>query len=134
LLCALVLPDADSARALAAEQLGANPDWFAELPTAAVMEALVHAPAPDNPFEAAPDEASRALLASALHTASNEGDDAEGFAKKVAGALETLKERYVDRRLREITVQIAEAERRGDDAMRLSLMQEQMRLNRERKR
>ena len=49
LLCALVLPEADSARRLAATTLGAHPGWFAELPTAAVMEALVDAPAPDNP-------------------------------------------------------------------------------------
>ena len=67
LLCALVLPEADSARALAAEQLAAHPEWYAELPTAAVMEVLVNAPAPENPLEAAPDDASRRLLASALH-------------------------------------------------------------------
>jgi DNA primase len=134
LLCALVLPDADSSRALAAEQLGANPDWFADLPTAAVIEALVNAPAPDNPFEAAPDEVSRGLLASALHTTSDQDAEADVLLRKVEGALETLKDRYVNRRLREITVQIAEAERRGDDAMRLTLMQEKMRLDRERNR
>ncbi|QMV18697.1 DNA primase [Granulicella sp. 5B5] len=133
LLCALVLPEADSARALAAERLGENPSWFAELPCAAVMEVLVNAPAPDNPFDAAPDEASRTLLASALHTGS--ADEApEVFHRKVQGALEALQERYVDRRLREVTQQIAESERRGDEAMRLRLMQELMRLNRERQR
>jgi DNA primase len=133
LLCALVLPDADTSRALAADSLSTNPNWFAELPSASVMEVLVNAPAPDNPFEAAPDDASRSLLASALHTAS-EDTDPEVFAKQVQGALETLQERYTDRRLRELTIQIAEAERRGDEAMRLSLMQEQIRLNRERQR
>jgi DNA primase len=34
LLRALVLPEADSARALAAAELGAHPDWFAELASA----------------------------------------------------------------------------------------------------
>jgi DNA primase len=52
LLSALVLPDADSARALAAETLSSHSDWFADLPTAPVIEVLVNAPAPENPFEA----------------------------------------------------------------------------------
>jgi DNA primase len=75
LLCALVLPDADSARALAAESLSLNPQWYSELPSAAVIEVLVNGPAPENPFEAAPDDASRALLASALHTAAEASPD-----------------------------------------------------------
>jgi DNA primase len=128
LLCALVLPEADSARQLAAEQLATHPEWLGDLPTAAVMEVLVNAPAPDNPFDAAPDETSRALLASALH------GTGESSALTVQGALETLKERYLDRRLREIRMQMAEAERRGDDPMRLRLLQEQIRINTERKR
>ena len=134
LLCALVLPDADSARALAAEQLAANPSWFAELPSAALMEVLVNAPAPQNPFDAAPDEGSRTLLASALHSGASHDESADVFQRKVQGALESLAERYIDRRLSEVTQQIREAERRNDDAMRLRLMQELMRLNRERKR
>jgi DNA primase len=128
LLCALVLPEADSARQLAAEQLATHPEWLGDLPTAAVMEALANAPAPDNPFDAAPDETSRTLLASALH------GTGESSALTVQGALETLKERYLDRRLREIRMQMAEAERRSDDPMRLRLLQEQIRLNTERKR
>jgi DNA primase len=128
LLCALVLPEADSARQLAAEQLATHPEWLGDLPTAAVMEALANAPAPDNPFDAAPDETSRTLLASALH------GTGESSALTVQGALETLKERYLDRRLREIRMQMAEAERRNDDPMRLRLLQEQIRLNTERKR
>jgi DNA primase len=128
LLCALVLPEADSARQLAAEQLAIHPEWLGDLPTGAVMEALANAPAPDNPFDAAPDETSRTLLASALH------GTGESSALTVQGALETLKERYLDRRLREIRMQMAEAERRSDDPMRLRLLQEQIRLNTERKR
>jgi DNA primase len=54
--------------------------------------------------------------------------------KTIAGALDTLKDRYLDRRLRELRLQIAEAERRSDDAMRLQLLQEKLRLERERKR
>lgn len=130
LLCALVLPEADSARALAAERLGENPEWFAELGSAAVMEVLVNAPAPEDPFDAAPDEGSRALLASALHSAA----EGESSAEKVQGALDSLHDRYLDRRLRELRVQMAEAQRRGDEAMLLRLAQEKLRVDRELKR
>jgi DNA primase len=137
LLCALVLPEADGARAVAAGALVEHPEWYAELPTAGLMEVLAHAPAPENPFDAAPDEASRTLLATALQAAAgNEGAESAGPARAAAvrGALETLHDRYIERRLRELTTQVAEAERRGDEAMRLTLLQEQMRLNRERQR
>jgi DNA primase len=132
LLCALVLPEADSARALAAERLGANPEWFSGLGSAAVMEVLVSGPAPDNPFDAAPDEGSRALLASALHGAADE--DGESSAVRVQGALDTLHDRYLDRRLRELRVQMAEAQRRGDEAMLMRLAQEKLRVDKELKR
>ena len=134
LLCALVLPEADSARQLAAEQLGANPQWFEGLGSAAVMEVLVSGPAPENPFEAAPDEASRALLASALHSAGDAAGEGESLAGKVQGALDTLHDNYLDRRLRELRVQMAEAQRRGDEAMLLRLAQEKLRVDRELKR
>ena len=128
LLCALVLPEADSARALAAERLGANPEWYADLPAAAVMEALVNAPAPDNPFEAAPDEGSRALLASALQGAAADG---ESSAERVQGALQTLRTQYLERKSREVRTQMVEAQRRGDQEMLLRLAQEKLRLDRE---
>jgi DNA primase len=126
LLCALVLPEADSARQLAAGQLGTHPEWFAELPCATLMEVLVSAPAPDNPFEAAPDDASRALLAGAL-----QGSAEDALAIKVEGALESLREKYLERRLREIRVQMAEAQRRADEGMIMQLVQEKMRLEKD---
>jgi DNA primase len=134
LLCALVRPESDPARALAVEHLGVHPEWYGELPSATVIEVLANATAPDNPFDAAPDEASRTQLAGALHTAADHDTDPAAFLLKLRGALGTLADRYADRRLSELTRQIGEAERRGDDAMRLTLMQELMRLNRERKR
>jgi DNA primase len=129
LLCALVLPEAASARQIAAEQLGRHPEWFSELACAGLMEVLLLGPAPDNPFEAAPDEASRRLLASAL-----QGGEELDLAAKVQGALDSLREKYLERRLREIRVQMAEAQRRGDDAMLLQLMQEKLRVDKELKR
>lgn len=134
LLCALVLPEADSGRQLAAEKLGANPEWFADLGSAAVIEVLVSGPAPENPFDAAPDEASRALLASALHSAGDAAGAGESLAGKVEGALDSLHDRYLDRRLRELRVQMAEAQRRGDEPMLMRLAQEKLRVDRELKR
>jgi len=130
LLCALVLPDADSARALAVERLAENPEWISALGSAALMEVLVNAPAPENPFEAAPDEVSRMLLASALQSAGEE----EISAAKVEGALQTLRRGYLERRSREVRVQMVEASRRGDNEMLLRLAQEKVRLDGELKR
>lgn len=134
LLCALVLPEADSARALAATTLGAHPQWFSELPSAAVVEALVDAPAPDNPLAAAPDEASRALLAGALHISSEvAGPEHELSQETVRNALRTLQERFLERRGRELRAQMAEASRRTDSHALVRLAQEKMQLDRERR-
>ncbi len=134
LLCALVLPEADSARALAAEKLGAHPQWFEDLPSAALMEALLSGPPPENPMDAAPDAASRALLASALHVSSEvNGPEHESSSLEVASALETLHQRFLDRRGRELRVGMAEAQRRGDSEALTRLMQEKIALDRERR-
>ncbi len=133
LLCALVLPGADSARQLAAGELGAHPEWYDGLPSAAVLEALVHAPVPDNPLAAAPDEASRALLATALHQASQDesGDAHEKLHEQVRGALRTLHERQLERRQRELRGMIGEAQRKGDDGAMMRLAHEKLQVERE---
>ena len=133
LLCALVRPDADSSRALAAEQLGTYPEWFQDLPTAMMIEVLVNAPAPENPLSAAPDDASRLQLASALHVSSEAGETSEITALSVQSALDALEQRYSERRQRELRVQIADAERRGDEAERMRLLQEMLRLGKRRR-
>jgi DNA primase len=136
LIAALILPDADSARALAAETLSQHPEWLPDLPTAAVIEVLVNAPAPDNPLDAAPDEGSRALMAAALHASSEVPDSPDGRraqADQVRGALETLHERYRERRGRELRAAMGEAQRRGDEPMLHRLMQEKIALDRERR-
>src|SRR5579875_2584946 len=127
LLCALVLPEADSSRTLAADKLGAHPEWLADLPTAAMIEVLISGPAPENPLEAAPDQASRALLASAVHVSTEVGGaDHEISTLQVASALEALHERYLERLGRELRAQMAEAQRRGDNAMLMQLMQQKV--------
>lgn len=136
LLSALVLPEADSARMLAAGTLTAHPEWISELPTAAAIEVLANAPAPDNPFDAAPDPTSRALLAAALHVSSELPEattERESLADRVRGALETLQERYRERRGRELRAAMSEAQRRGDEPMLHRLMQEKIALDRERR-
>ena len=135
LLSALVLPDADSARTLASEKLGAHPHWFEDLPTSALIETLISGPAPDNPLAAAPDSASRALLASALHVSTEvNGPEHEISPLQVASALESLHARYLDRRGRELRTQMAEAQRRGDGTLLMQLMQQKVDLDRERAR
>ena len=133
MLCALALPEADSARQLAAGELGVHPEWFDGMPSAPVMKVLVHAPAPDNPLSAAPDEASRALLASALHQATQD-DSGDAHAKlhaQVQGALRTLHERHLERRLRELRSLIGEAQRKGDEATLMQLAQLKLQVDRE---
>jgi len=132
LLCALVLPDADSSRAMAAEQLAANPEWYAELPTAALIEVLANGPSPDSPLEAAPDAASRLLLASVLHQASSESDASrESLLEQVGNALKSLQVRRLERRVRELRVLIAEAQRRGDETMLRQLAHEKLQFERD---
>jgi DNA primase len=136
LLSALILPEADSARQLAAETLAAHPEWYGELPTAAAIEVLTNAPAPDNPFDAAPDPNSRALLAAALHASSEipgATDERQSLADRVQGALDTLEERYRERRGRELRAAMSEAQRRGDEPMLHRLLQEKIALDRERR-
>jgi DNA primase len=132
LLLALILPDADSARALAADQLSANPEWFADLPSASLLEVLSNGPSPDNALAAAPDDASRRLLAGVLHQASAETETSrEELHAKVQDALDTLHERRLERRLRELRTLIAEAQRRGDDTMLRQLAHEKLQVERE---
>jgi DNA primase len=128
LLRALVLPDADAARELAAAELGAHPEWYAGLPTAGLMETLANASAPDNPMDAATDGASRSLLAIALHEPSDESRDA--LAVQVQHALTTLHRRSMERRQRELRASITAADRAGDQEALKTLMTEKVLVDR----
>ncbi|MEO8737468.1 MAG: DNA primase, partial [Edaphobacter sp.] len=131
LLRALVLPESDPARILAADQLSQHPEWYENLPAAAVMETLANAPVPANPLDAAQDPQSYTLLALALqhHEDPEEADarpDAQSMTEQVEHALHALETRRLERRQREIRTLIAEADRRGDQAILTQLTSEKL--------
>ncbi|MCU1248257.1 MAG: primase [Edaphobacter sp.] len=132
LLRALVLPERDPARILAADQLSQHPEWYDSLPAAALLEALSHAPAPPNLLDAAPDQHSHVLLARALQ---HEADPAsssntQSMTEQVENALHTLAHRQLERRQRELRTLIAEADRRGDQEMLRKLTAEKLQVDR----
>jgi DNA primase len=128
LLRALVLPESDPARVLAATQLAEHPQWLADLATADLLDTLTHAPAPSNPLDAASTDEARAHLALALdHSpAPNE----PSLTDQVEGAIYTLERRRLERRQRELRAQIAEADRRGDQDMLNRLIAEKLDIDR----
>ena len=128
LLRALVLPNADAARELAASELVAHPEWYAGLPSAALMQTLSAATAPDNPMDAAADAASRSLLAIALHELSDESRDA--LPVQVGHALTTLRGNSLKRRQRDLRALIAIADRSGDQNSLTELMTEKVHIDR----
>jgi DNA primase len=133
LLRALVLPESDAARSLAAQQLVEHPEWYENLPAAAILEALANAPAPPNPLDAAPDQQSRVLLARALQYADDPASShtpQQSITEQVENALHTLEHRQLERRQREIRTLIAEADRRGDQEMLLRLTAEKLQIDR----
>ena len=138
LLRALVLPESDPARILAADRLSQHAEWFDSLASAALIESLANSPVPSNPLDAAPDQQSRILLARALQD-SAEPDAAVGrtsssspqpILDQVENALHTLEHRQLERRQRELRTLIGEADRRGDHEMLTKLTDEKLQIDR----
>ncbi|GGG65105.1 DNA primase [Edaphobacter dinghuensis] len=133
LLRALVLPESDPARVLAADQLSQHPEWYENLPAAAVMETLANAPVPPNPLDAATDPQSHTLLALALQHHEDPAEaphDAQTMTEQVEHALHALETRRLERRQREVRSLIAEADRRGDHAILAQLTAEKLQIDR----
>ena len=128
LLRALVLPESNPTRVIASTTLAENPALFADLATADLLDVLIHAPAPSNPLDAAPNDELRAHLATALQHAPAPGDPT--LMAQVEGALKTLERRRLERRQRELRTQIAEADRRADQEMLHKLMEEKVQVDR----
>ncbi len=125
----------DPARVLAADQLSQHPEWYENLPSAAILEALANAPAPANPLDAAPDAESRTLLALVLQhhedpAEASSRDQTQSMTEQVENALHSLESRRLERRQREIRTLIAEADRRGDQAMLAQLTAEKLQIDR----
>jgi DNA primase len=134
LLRALVLPETDPTRTLAAGELGSHPEWYEGLGAAGLFEALVMEAAPGNPLDAAPDAESRSMLARALGRAQGEDPAAAerigSPLEQVKGALLNLERRALERRQRELRTMMGEADRRGDEEMSRKLEVELMALMR----
>jgi DNA primase len=128
LLRALVLPESNPARELAARKLAENSAWIADLATADLLDTLANAPVPSNPLDAAATEEAREQLAEALeYTPAKKGP---ALTAQVEGALDTLEMRRLERRQRELRSQIAEADRRGDQEMLTQLIAEKLDVDR----
>jgi DNA primase len=128
LLRALVLPEHDPARILAATSLAENPAIYADLATADLLDTLAHSPAPANPLDAASTTEARAHLALALDHSPHASEPP--LTAQVENALHTLEHRRLQRRQRELRSQIAEADRRGDQEMLNKLIQEKLEVDR----
>ena len=132
LLRALTLPEGDPVRRMLVEKLALQPEWYEGLAAGGMLEALVHGPAPENPLDVAPDDASRTLMAVALQVPT-EPEVTTGreqtMGEQVDEALHALERRWMERRAREIRGQMAEAERRNDDSMVARLAEEWKQVN-----
>ena len=133
LLRALVQPETDAARQLAATELCAHPEYLEGLPAGELLDILANAPAPSNPLDAAPDQNSRTLLARALEAPSLATDSpvsTQSTPEQVRNALHTLERRRLERRQREIRHLLAEAQRQNHADLLTQLMTEKVAVDR----
>lgn len=127
LLRALVRPAGDAARELAAAEVEGHPEWVEGLAAGGLLEALAAGvPEGGSPLDAAPDGASRAMLARTLEGAEEDA----GLEARVRDALRTLERRGLERRGRELRGMLAEADRRGDAEAVMRLTREKMEVDR----
>jgi DNA primase len=120
---AIIDPEHEEARRLAAAAIQQQPAWFGQLTAFPALSALAGRQAND-PMDVVEDEGQRALLAQALF-----GETKPPGEPEVAGALQHIHEEAIEHRRREVLRLIAEAERRGDMAEALRLTQEKLELD-----
>ena len=121
---AIVDPENEGARRLAAEAIATQPAWFEHLSTFSALQALANRQARD-PMDAVEDPAQRAWLAETLLAETRPPEESE-----VQSAIQEIQEREIERRLRELRELIAGAERRGDHAELALLTQQKLDLDR----
>ncbi len=124
LLRALMLSAGQPARELARQRLAEEPALYEGLAAASLLAAFVDAEAISNPFDLAPDEASRHWLAAVLLHNSQ-----EILSEQVEEAFHSLRHSRLERRQRELRRLLAEAEGRGDATTVQELMTEKMLLD-----
>jgi DNA primase len=126
LLRALAISDPadEEARRAASEAIERQPDRFQHLRAFPAMQALARRQAND-PMDVIEDEGQRALLAETLLAEVKPPTDSE-----VLSAIQEIKERGIENRLRDLRVLLAEADRRGDVAELAVLWQQKMELDR----
>jgi DNA primase len=107
---AVVDPEGEHPRRIAAKAVLEQPMWFEHFAAFAALQALASRGAVD-PMDAVEDPTQRALLAEALL-----GEMRPPEASEVESALQEVHERSLESRQRDLRAQIAEAERRGDHA------------------
>jgi DNA primase len=117
-------PDFERSRRLAIQALAEEPNWFEHLSAFTALQALAGRQARD-PMDVVEDETQRALLAEALL-----GETKPPEENEVQSAIQEIQERAIERRLRDMRAQIAEAERRGDQAELAVLTQQKLDLDR----
>ncbi len=121
---AITDPEEEQARRLAVAAILRQPEDFAHLAASPALLALADRQARD-PMEAVEDGAQRALLAEVLLRETKPPTESE-----VLSAIQELQERAIEGRLRDLRVQIAEAERRGDFAEVAVLAKQKIELDR----
>jgi DNA primase len=121
---AITDPEGRAARRMASEAVVERPEWFEHLGAFPAMQALAVRGAND-PMDMVEDESQRALLAEALL-----GENRLPEEDEVESALQELRERAMESRLRDLRAGIAEAERRGDFAELALLTQQKLELDR----
>jgi DNA primase len=121
---AVIDPEHERARRLAAEAIIQQPAWFEQLNVFPALKALAGRQAND-PMAVVEDPAQQALLAEALLGETRPPEETE-----VASSLQQVQERAIESRLRQLRGSIGEAERRGDFADLAVLTQQKLDLDR----
>ncbi|MHB8301652.1 MAG: DNA primase [Acidobacteriaceae bacterium] len=124
LLRALVLPSGDPAGHLARQGMEQETGLYEGLPSAPLFTALLAAETISNPFDLAPDEASRHWMAGILLHSSQEIQP-----EQVEDAFHSLRHSRLERRQRDLRRLLAEAEARSDRETVEELMIEKMALD-----
>jgi DNA primase len=122
---AITDPDHEDARRIAVQAVNDQPDWFEGLGAFSAMQSLALRGARD-PMEMVQDQAQMALLAEALLRETEPPP-----AQTIEGALLSLHKRRIERELRDLRAQIAEAERCADHAHLAVLTQHKLDLDRQ---